>query len=118
MTHQPRASLKSPRFAQPATFMRLPHVSDANGLDVALVGVPFDGGTSYRSGSRYGPREIRNQSWLIRSDRFFQQVAPVLRLNVADGGAIDAPLVSIEQHHAGVQAQRGSTAGAGVPAVV
>ena len=66
MTHQPRASFKSPRFAQPATFMRLPHVADAAGLDVAIVGVPFDGGTSYRPGSRYGPREIRNQSSVIR----------------------------------------------------
>ena len=46
MTHQPRASFQSPRFAQPATFMRLPHVEDAHGLDVAIVGVPFDGGTS------------------------------------------------------------------------
>src|ERR1700758_749048 len=58
VTHQPRASFQSPRFAQPATFMRLPHVPDARGLDVAIVGVPFDGGTSYRPGARYGPREI------------------------------------------------------------
>jgi len=66
MTHQPRPPFQSPRFAQPATFMRLPHVTDPKGLDVAIVGVPFDGGTSYRPGSRYGPREIRNQSSLIR----------------------------------------------------
>ena len=113
MTHQPRASFKSPRFAQPATFMRLPHVSDANGLDVALVGVPFDGGTSYRSGSRYGPREIRNQSSLIRSYSFFQQVAPFDRLNVADVGDIDAPPVSIEKCYAVVEEQIGAIAGAG-----
>src|SRR5213595_156742 len=87
MTHQPRASFKSPRFAQPATFMRLPHVTDPKGLDVAIVGVPFDGGTSYRPGSRYGPREIRNQSSLIRSHSFFQNVSPFDRLNVADAGA-------------------------------
>jgi len=66
VTHQPRASFKSPRFAQPATFMRLPHVADAAGLDVAIVGVPFDGGTSYRPGTRLSSREIRNQSSLIR----------------------------------------------------
>jgi len=60
MTHQPPPPFQSPRFAQPATFMRLPHVTDPKGLDVAIVGVPFDGGTSYRPGSRYGPREIRN----------------------------------------------------------
>src|ERR1700680_3143550 len=66
MTHQPRPSFKSPRFAQPATFMRLPHVVDPQGLDVAIVGVPFDGGTSYRPGARLAPREIRAQSSLIR----------------------------------------------------
>ena len=66
MTHQPRASFQSPRFAQPATFMRLPHVEDPHGLDVAIVGVPYDGGTSYRPGARLGPREIRAQSSLIR----------------------------------------------------
>jgi agmatinase len=101
MTHQPRASFKSPRFAQPATFMRLPHVADASGLDVAIVGVPFDGGTSYRPGSRYGPREIRNQSSLIRQYSYFQKVAPFDRLNVADVGdeksyeAIDAGVGAI-----------------------
>src|SRR5574342_11183 len=70
--HQPRRSFASPRFAQPATFMRLPHVEDAHGLDVALVGVPFDGGTSYRPGARLAPREIRAQSSLIRSYSYFQ----------------------------------------------
>ena len=59
MTHQPRQSFTSPRFAHPATFMRLPHVEDPHGLDVAIVGVPFDGGTSYRPGARLGPREVR-----------------------------------------------------------
>ena len=86
MTHQPRASFQSPRFAQPATFMRLPHVEDPRGLDVAIVGVPYDGGTSYRPGARLGPREIRAQSSLIRTYSYFQKVAPFDRLNVADVG--------------------------------
>src|SRR5437764_12171559 len=90
MTHQPRSSFQSPRFAQPATFMRLPHVTDPKGLDVAIVGVPFDGGTSYRPGSRYGPREIRNQSSLIRSHSFFQNVSPFDRLDVAAAGDLHA----------------------------
>src|SRR5580765_3085534 len=91
MTHQPRPSFKSPRFAQPATFMRLPHVEDPQGLDVAIVGVPYDGGTSYRPGARLGPREVRAQSSLIRPYSFFQKVAPFDRLNVADVGDIGAP---------------------------
>ena len=72
-------SAKSPRFAQPATFMRLPHQADLTDVDVAMLGVPFDGGTSYRSGARLGPREIRAQSSLIRRYSYFQKVAPFER---------------------------------------
>src|SRR6266536_2690258 len=103
MTHQPRASFTSPRFAQPPTFMRLPHVEDPRGLDVAIVGVPYDGGTSYRPGARLGPREIRSQSSLIRSYSHFQKVAPFNRLNVADVGDVDAPPVSIEKAYEAIE---------------
>ena len=58
MSSTQRDSSKSPRFAQPATFMRLPHQTDLTGVDAAILGVPFDGGTSYRTGARMGPREI------------------------------------------------------------
>ncbi len=113
MPHQPRESFKSPRFAQPATFMRLPHVENTRGLDVAIVGVPFDGGTSYRPGARLGPREIRSQSSLIRSYSHFQHVAPFDRLNVADAGDIDAPPVSIEKCFEVVEACVGGIADGG-----
>jgi len=118
MTHQPRPSFKSPRFAQPATFMRLPHVVDSNGLDVAIVGVPFDGGTSYRPGARLAPREIRAQSSLIRPYSYFQKVAPFERLNVADVGDIDAPPVSIEKCYDAVEAGIGAIADAGARPIV
>ena len=118
MTHQPRASFKSPRFAQPATFMRLPHVEDPRGLDVAIVGVPFDGGTSYRPGARLGPREIRAQSSLIRPYSYFQKVAPFDRLNVADVGDIDAPPVSIEKCYDAVEARIGAIADGGARPIV
>jgi len=118
MTHQPRPPFQSPRFAQPATFMRLPHVTDPKGLDVAIVGVPFDGGTSYRPGSRYGPREIRNQSSLIRPYGFFQKVSPFDRLNVADAGDIDAAPVSIEKCYEAVEARIGDIADAGARPIV
>ena len=118
MTHQPRPSFKSPRFAQPATFMRLPHVVDPHGLDVAIVGVPFDGGTSYRPGARLAPREIRAQSSLIRPYSYFQKVAPFERLNVADVGDIDAPPVSIEKCYDAVEAGIGAIADAGARPIV
>jgi len=85
--------------------MRLPHVEDLRGLDVAIVGVPFDGGTSYRPGARLAPREIRAQSSLIRPYNYFQKVAPFDRLNVADVGDVDAPPVSIEKCFDAVEAR-------------
>jgi arginase family enzyme len=63
---QPRDAFRSPRFSQPPTFMRLPYRTDLEGVDVALIGIPFDSGTTYRPGTRLGPREIRSQSSLIR----------------------------------------------------
>jgi agmatinase len=118
MPHQPRQSFKSPRFAQPATFMRLPHVEDPSGLDVAIVGVPFDGGTSYRPGARLGPREIRAQSSLIRPYSYFQKVAPFDRLNVADLGDVDAPPVSIDRCYDVVEARIAAIAEAGARPLV
>src|SRR3954452_24490362 len=113
-----RDSATSPRFAQPATFMRLPHQTDLTGVDVALVGVPFDGGTSYRPGARLGPREVRAQSSLIRPYSYFQKVAPFDRLNVADIGDIDAPPVSIEKCYDVVTDRIGAIADAGARPIV
>jgi agmatinase len=100
---KPLSSFESPRFSQPATFMRLPHRTDLSGVDVAIVGAPFDGGTSYRTGSRMGPREIRDQSSLIRTYSHALQVAPFDLLTVVDAGDIDAPPVGIEKAHAAIE---------------
>src|SRR5215471_9148424 len=97
-------SRKSPRFAQPPTFMRLPHQTDLAGVDVAMLGVPFDSGTSYRSGARLGPREIRAQSSLIRPYSYFQKIAPFETLTIVDAGDIDAPPVGIEPAYAAIEA--------------
>ena len=112
-------SSESPRFAQPATFMRLEHVTDLTGVDVAIIGAPFDSGTSYRSGARLGPREIRSQSSLIRPYSYFQKVSPFETLRVVDAGDIDAPPVGIEKAHAAIQAgvARALEAGA-IPMIV
>jgi agmatinase len=92
--------------------MRLPHVEDPHGLDVAIVGVPYDGGTSYRPGARLGPREIRAQSSLIRSYSYFQKVAPFDVLNVADVGDVDPPPVSIEKAYEAIESRIGAIADA------
>ena len=54
------------RFAGPTKFVRLPSVSSAAGLGIAIVGIPWDGGTTNRAGARHGPPEIRSQSSLMR----------------------------------------------------
>ncbi len=110
---QPRDAFKSPRFAQPATFMRLPHATDLTGVDVALVGVPFDSGTSYRPGTRLGPREIRTQSSLIRPFNHFQQIGPFDHLTVIDAGDVDASPISLELAHQAIESRIGEVVAAG-----
>jgi agmatinase len=118
MPSDQRDSSKSPRFAQPATFMRLPHQTDLTGVDAAILGVPFDGGTSYRVGARMGPREIRSQSSLIRPYSYFQKVSPFERLTVVDAGDVDAAPVDIAKAYAAIEgAVRGVLAAGAVPVV-
>jgi guanidinopropionase len=84
--HQPVDAAQVPRFAGHSTFMRLPVVPDAEGLDIALVGIPWDGGTTNRAGARHGPREVRNQSSLMRRAHHVSGIAPFSVANVADVG--------------------------------
>ncbi|HKW94342.1 MAG TPA: agmatinase [Methylomirabilota bacterium] len=100
---KPLDGFVSPRFAQPATFMRLPHIPSPAGLDVALCGIPFDGGCSFRSGARFGPRHIREASTLIRPWNSALRVQPFDRLRVADCGDVDAVPVSIEATFAAIE---------------
>jgi agmatinase len=92
----PVNALEFPRFGGIPTFMRLPHIADASRLDVALIGIPFDGGTSYRTGPRFGPRHIRQQSAMIRPYNPVLDVSPFERLRVADYGDLSVNPVSID----------------------
>ena len=58
--------MKAPRYMNIPTFMRTPVITDLCDYDIALVGIPFDGAVSNRPGARYGPREIRNSSTMMR----------------------------------------------------
>jgi agmatinase len=93
---KPVNALENPRFAGVSTFMRLPHIPDAKRLDVALIGIPFDGGTSYRSGPRFGPRHVRQQSAIIRPYHPVLDVSPFDMLRVADYGDLTVNPLSIE----------------------
>ncbi|MCR5944229.1 agmatinase [Ochrobactrum sp. XJ1] len=87
--HQPVDATKVPRFAGHATFMRLPAVASAHGLDIALAGIPWDGGTTNRAGARHGPREVRNYSSLMRSTHHVFKTEPFKIANIADVGDLD-----------------------------
>lgn len=86
--NQPLGGNQMPRFGGPATMMRLPAQDDVQGLDACFVGVPFDIGTSNRSGARFGPRQIRAESSLIRPYNMATRAAPFDSLQVADIGDV------------------------------
>lgn len=95
-----------PRFGGPATMMRLPAATSPAGLDAAFIGVPLDIGTSHRPGARFGPRQIRAESCLLRPYNMATGAAPFDTLQVADLG--DVPINTfhlpksvqiIEQHY-------------------
>ena len=109
----PRNAFQSPRFGQIATFMLLPHHRVAADLDVALVGIPYDGGTSYRTGARFGPRAIREQSSLIRPWNPVLKVHPFERLRVADYGDVDVVPISIERTYDVIEREVGAIVAAG-----
>ena len=86
--HQPLGGNEMPRFAGPATMMRLPLIETAAGLDACFVGVPMDIGTSNRAGTRHGPRQIRAESCMLRPYNMATRAAPFDSLSVADVGDI------------------------------
>jgi agmatinase len=79
-----------PRFAGPATFARLPRLDEVQRADIAVVGVPFDSGVSYRPGARFGPAHIRQSSRLLRPYNPAQDLSPFAVQQVADAGDITA----------------------------
>jgi len=101
----PISGRQMPRFAGPSTFMRLPsiNVEDSKDVEVAIVGVPWDGGTSNRPGARMGPRELRLGSSTMRQKNHDSGLSPYSLANCADLGdayvnplSIDKTLKSVE----------------------
>ena len=87
---KPTEGQTTPRFADIATFFRLPIVKDLNKLDYCICGIPWDGGTTNRPGARHGPREIRNASSLIRTYHPSSLKSPYDNYQIADIG--DCPV--------------------------
>lgn len=88
--NQPLSGNAMPRFGGIASMMRLPVTTSAHGLNAAFIGVPLDIGTSHRPGARFGPREIRAESCLLRPYNMATGAAPFDTLQVADLG--DVPI--------------------------
>ncbi len=88
----PVSGFELPRFAGVPTFMRLPHVDPSDRriseVQVGLIGVPWDGGTTNRAGPRHGPRQLRDMSTMIRAENGITGVRPFEALNCADLGDV------------------------------
>ena len=95
--NQPLGGNAMPRFAGLATMMRLPAASSAQGLDAAFIGVPLDIGTSNRAGARFGPRQIRAESALLRPYNMATGAAPFDALQVADLGDVPVNTYSLDK---------------------
>tara|TARA_B110000908_G_C10267021_1_gene465217 strand:+ start:2144 stop:3091 length:948 start_codon:yes stop_codon:yes gene_type:complete len=95
--NQPISGNDLARFSGPNTFMRLPSANDLKGLDVAVLGVPMDIGTSWRSGTRFGPKEVRAQSAMLRPYNLQTGAAPFDSLQVADIGDLAINTFSLKE---------------------
>ena len=95
-SYKPISGNDLPRFAGIATFMRLPYVApqDADEVDIGLIGVPWDGGTTNRPGARHGPRQIRDLSTMARNVHHATGIKPFHLCNCADLG--DSPVNPVD----------------------
>lgn len=97
-----------PRFAGPPTFARLPRDDEVSDCDIAVIGVPFDAGVSYRPGARFGPAHVRESSRLLRPYNPAVDVEPFAAQQVVDAGDLAVNPFDIQaavaQVHAGTRA--------------
>ena len=91
INNQPPSASTSPRFCNMGTFMRLPRAEEAKDLDVAILGVPFDTGSSFSTGSTFGPNGIRKISAMIKPNNVIMGVNIMDTLKAADLG--DVPII-------------------------
>lgn len=109
----PRDSSRVPRYAGIATFALLPRLEEVKGADVAVIGIPFDTGVSYRPGARFGPSAIRQASRLLRPYHPGLDVEPFTLQQVADAGDIPCNPFDIEEAVEGIEAAAGDLLRAG-----
>jgi agmatinase len=96
-------ALAVPRFAGVRTFARLPTLAEVGRADVAVLGAPFDGATTFRPGARFGPAGIREASLLLRPYNEALDVAPFESVQVADAGDAPATPIEVEAGHRAIE---------------
>lgn len=94
-----------PRYAGFATFARLPRLDQVKSADVAIVGIPFDSGVSYRPGARFGPSHVRESSRLLRPYNPATDIEPFAQQQVADAGDIAVNPFIIEEAIATIEVE-------------
>ena len=99
VTGQEYQASSEPRYSGIPTFMRSPLASSLDDVEIALIGVPYDGGVTNRAGARHGPREIRNQSSLMRGYHHVTRVNPFDLASIADVGDV---ILSEQYNHQAV----------------
>jgi len=114
----PISGFELPRFAGIPTFMRLPHVAlddpRLDQVDIGLIGIPWDSGTTNRSGPRHGPRQLRDLSTMIRAENGETGVRPFERARCADLGDVAPNPVDMEDGLERVRALLARVKGAGI----
>lgn len=98
----------NPRYSGIATFARLPRIEDVPRADIAVVGIPFDSGVSYRPGTRFGPSHVRESSRLLRPYNPAQDVSPFQLAQVVDAG--DIPVNPFDLTEAVTEVERAALA--------
>ncbi|MEZ0143113.1 agmatinase [Microbacterium sp. NRRL B-14842] len=98
----------NPRYSGIATFARLPRIEDVPRADIAVVGIPFDSGVSYRPGTRFGPSHVRESSRLLRPYNPAQDVSPFQLAQVVDAG--DVPVNPFDLTEAVTEVERAALA--------
>ncbi len=115
-SYKPVSGFDLPRYAGIPTFMRLPHVplDEVDDVQIGLIGVPWDGGTTNRAGARHGPRQIRDLSTLVRNVHHVSGIRPFDLANCADLGDTPVNPIDLQDTIGRIEAFYGQVHAAGI----
>lgn len=107
--------MKTARHSDIPTFMRTPAVTDLSKVDIGIIGIPYDGGLTHRTGARHGPREVRNESSVMRTINVVTGARPYERARIADIGDVHfSNMFSLEEAIKDIERYYDAIADAGI----